>query len=175
MAHKCTNEKCDMVLSDKNMKAAKVIYSTCPKCNQVDLSDFTPNIPEPVEIITDGGMDRGCDAVYVDDREGRNSIHVFQFKYVNSFDKTKNNFPGGEIDKLVSFFEDVLDEKAQQEYKQRITDLQEQLQEAEEMNDLGRNETISTELDQLVEHLSKSFGLAGKVSGRGQGKEILDS
>jgi TolB-like protein len=58
--------------------------------------------------------------------------------------------------------EDVLDEKAQQEYKQRITDLQEQLQEAEEMNDLGRTETISNELDQLVEHLSKSLGLRGK-------------
>lgn len=65
---------------------------------------------ESEDAITDGGMDRGCDAVFVDDREGRNSIHVFQFKYVTTFDNTKKNFPGGEIDKLVSFFDDVLDE-----------------------------------------------------------------
>ncbi|GAB7025756.1 hypothetical protein [Geotalea toluenoxydans] len=63
---------------------------------------------EAEDAITDGGMDRGCDAVFVDDREGRNSIHVFQFKYVTTFENTKNNFPGGEIDKLVSFFDDVL-------------------------------------------------------------------
>lgn len=65
---------------------------------------------EAEDSITDGGMDRGCDAIFIDDREGRNSIHVFQFKYVDTFEKTKNNFPGGEIDKLVSFFSDVLDE-----------------------------------------------------------------
>lgn len=65
---------------------------------------------EAEDYITDGGMDRGCDAIFIDDREGRNSIHVFQFKYVDTFEKTKHNFPGGEIDKLVSFFADVLDE-----------------------------------------------------------------
>lgn len=65
---------------------------------------------EAEDSITDGGMDRGCDAVFIDDREGRNSIHVFQFKYVDTFENTKHNFPGGEIDKLVSFFADVLDE-----------------------------------------------------------------
>lgn len=57
--------------------------------------------------------------------------------------------------------ENVLDEKAQQQYKQRITDLQEDLQEAKDLNDQSQIETISTELDQLVEHLSKSFGLRG--------------
>ncbi|MDR3555930.1 MAG: AIPR family protein [Syntrophobacteraceae bacterium] len=65
---------------------------------------------EAEDSITDGGKDRGVDAVFVDDRDGRNTIHVFQFKYVSSFEKTKNNFPSGEIDKIVSFFEDVLDE-----------------------------------------------------------------
>lgn len=65
---------------------------------------------EAEDAITDGGMDRGCDAVFIDDRGGRNSIHVFQFKYVNTFENTKKNFPGGEIDKLVSFFDDILDE-----------------------------------------------------------------
>ncbi|EKM5065378.1 AIPR family protein [Cronobacter turicensis] len=64
---------------------------------------------EAEDAITDGSMDRGVDAVYVDDREGRNSIHIFQFKYADTFDNTKKNFPSNEIDKLVSFFEDLLD------------------------------------------------------------------
>ena len=64
---------------------------------------------EAEDSITDGGKDRGIDAVFIDDRNGSNSIHVFQFKYVNTFENTKNNFPSGEIDKLVSFFDDVLD------------------------------------------------------------------
>lgn len=64
---------------------------------------------EAEDSITDGSKDRGVDAVYVDDREGRNSIHIFQFKYVDNFENTKKNFPSGEIDKLVSFFDDLLD------------------------------------------------------------------
>ena len=64
---------------------------------------------EAEDAVTDGGMDRGCDAVFIDDREGKNTTHIFQFKYVNSFEKTKNNFPSVEIDKLVSFLDDVLD------------------------------------------------------------------
>ncbi len=67
---------------------------------------------EAEDAITDGGNDRGVDAVFVDDRDGRNSIHVFQFKYVNNFHKSKNNFPSIEIDKLVAFFADVLDKEA---------------------------------------------------------------
>ena len=64
---------------------------------------------EAEDSITDGSKDRGVDAVFVDDRDGRNSIHVFQFKYVNTFENTKKNFPSNEIDKMVSFFDDVLD------------------------------------------------------------------
>lgn len=64
---------------------------------------------EAEDAITDGSKDRGVDAVFVDDRDGRNSIHVFQFKYANNFENTKKNFPSNEIDKLISFFEDLLD------------------------------------------------------------------
>lgn len=72
--------------------------------NLLSLSD-----EEAEDSITDGSKDRGVDAVFIDDRIGRNSIHVFQFKYVSTFENTKKNFPSGEIDKLVSFFDDVLD------------------------------------------------------------------
>ena len=67
--------------------------------------------PEEIEdAITDGPNDRGIDAVYVDDRDGRNVIHLFQFKYVNSFTRAKNNFPSTEIDKLLSFCADLLNQ-----------------------------------------------------------------
>jgi hypothetical protein len=66
---------------------------------------------EAVDSITDGGKDRGVDAVFVDDRDGANSIHIFQFKYVDSFANTKKNFPSGETDKLISYFNDVLESK----------------------------------------------------------------
>ncbi|MBI2727794.1 MAG: AIPR family protein [Polaromonas sp.] len=66
--------------------------------------------PEEVEdSITDGGDDRGVDAVYVDSREGSNVIHLFQFKHVTTFEKSKNNFPSNEIDKLLSFCADLLE------------------------------------------------------------------
>ncbi|RAZ78630.1 AIPR family protein [Mesorhizobium atlanticum] len=64
---------------------------------------------EAYDAIVDGGNDRGIDGVYVDQRDGDNTIHLFQFKYTTSFEKTKNNFPGGEIDKVLSFLSDVLD------------------------------------------------------------------
>lgn len=64
---------------------------------------------EAEDSITDGSKDRGVDAVFIDDRDSRNSIHVFQFKYVDTFENTKKNFPSSEIDKLVSFFDDLLD------------------------------------------------------------------
>lgn len=67
------------------------------------------------DSITDGPNDRGVDAVYVDERDGRNTIHIFQFKHVNSFDKAKNNFPSTEIDKLLSFCADMLNQTAEME------------------------------------------------------------
>jgi hypothetical protein len=62
---------------------------------------------EAEDSIADGGQDRGVDAVFTDERNGKNSIHIFQFKYVNSFDNTKcsseksglllNNQEGGQL------------------------------------------------------------------------------
>src|SRR4030067_850731 len=47
--------------------------------------------PEEIEdAITDGPDDRGIDAVYVDEGDGRNIIHLFQFKHVGSFAQAKS-------------------------------------------------------------------------------------
>jgi len=68
--------------------------------------------PEEIEdAITDGPNDRGIDAVYVDERDGRNVIHLFQFKHVNTFERAKRNFPSTEIDKLLSFCADLLNKE----------------------------------------------------------------
>lgn len=67
--------------------------------------------PEEItDSITEGGNDRGVDAVFVDDREDRNVIHLFQFKHTPVFAKAKNNFPSNEIDKILSFCSDLLDQ-----------------------------------------------------------------
>jgi len=72
--------------------------------------------PEEItDSITDGGNDRGVDAVFIDDREDRNDIHLFQFKHVVTFEKAKNNFPSNEIDKILSFCADLLNENRSME------------------------------------------------------------
>lgn len=65
------------------------------------------DIDEAVDAITDGSSDRGVDALYIDDRDAKNDIHIFQSKCVRDFAKSKNNFPGAEIDKLISFVTDL--------------------------------------------------------------------
>jgi len=70
---------------------------------------------EAYDAITDGGKDRGIDALFVDERDGKNIIHVFQFKYTREFEKSKSNFPSGEIDKILSFLSDLLDQDAAME------------------------------------------------------------
>lgn len=73
--------------------------------------------PDEIEdAITDGPDDRGVDAVYVDERDGRNTIHLFQFKHVNIFEKTKNNFPSNEIDKILSFCSDLLNKSREMKH-----------------------------------------------------------
>lgn len=65
------------------------------------------DLDEAVDAITDGGSDRGVDALYIDDRDFKNDIHIFQAKCVGDFEKSKNNFPSAEIDKLTSFITDL--------------------------------------------------------------------
>lgn len=66
---------------------------------------------EAYDSITDGSHDRGVDALFVDERDGKNIIHIFQFKNALTFQKTKSNFPSNEIDKILSFLSDLLDQE----------------------------------------------------------------
>jgi len=57
----------------------------------------------------------------------------------------------------------VIDERARQEYEGRIRDLQEELADAEAMNDIGRRESLEEELDRLTAHLARALGIGGKT------------
>jgi TolB-like protein len=56
----------------------------------------------------------------------------------------------------------MLDEKARNSLKARIRDLQEDLAEAEDMNDIGRAEMRRAELDQMIDTLKAALGLGGR-------------
>jgi hypothetical protein len=56
--------------------------------------------------LVDGGNDRGIDFVYIDHE--RRIINIGNCKCVGSFNKAKKNFPGGEIDKIITFVSDLL-------------------------------------------------------------------
>jgi hypothetical protein len=61
--------------------------------------------------------------------------------------------PGGDV---------MLDERARASLKTRVRDLQEDLAEAEDMNDIGRAENVRLEMDQLLETLASALGLGGR-------------
>lgn len=56
----------------------------------------------------------------------------------------------------------ALDAPARAALKARIRDLQEELAEAEDMNDIGRAERARDEMDRLLEALSQALGLGGR-------------
>lgn len=68
--------------------------------------------PEEIgDAITDGPHDRGIDAVYIEEQENI-TVHLFQFKYTRKFEKSNDNFPSNEIDKMLSFIADMLSKVA---------------------------------------------------------------
>ena len=57
---------------------------------------------------------------------------------------------------------DVLDADARRDYKRRIEELQGDLEKAESDNDPGRADAIRTELDALIDELTRAAGLGGR-------------
>ena len=51
----------------------------------------------------ESGHDRGIDALYIDYSEKPAIVHLFNMKYTGEQKKTVNNFPSGEIDKILGF------------------------------------------------------------------------
>jgi AIPR protein len=65
------------------------------------------------ELGKSSGHDRGIDAIYIDyeDISEKHKIYFFNFKYIGDFQKTKNNFPSGEIDKILGFINDLMSQE----------------------------------------------------------------
>ncbi|WP_170110734.1 hypothetical protein [Flavilitoribacter nigricans] len=65
----------------------------------------------------------------------------------------------------------ALDAKALTSYRTRIRELQAELQEAEQMNDLGRTGSLQSEYDQLLSYLSGSLNQKGQARNLGASTE----
>ena len=65
----------------------------------------------------------------------------------------------------------VLDSQARDEYRRRVAELKEELDDAEAMADLGRADTLRNELDFITRELSKAFGLGGRARASGDAAE----
>jgi TolB-like protein len=59
--------------------------------------------------------------------------------------------------------EPIFDEKAKRSYQKKILELQEEIRWSENNNDLQRSATLHEEYEQIVDHLTASLGLKGKV------------
>ncbi len=57
----------------------------------------------------------------------------------------------------------TLDARARSEYRTRLRDLHSELDESERMNDLGRSERLSTEIEMVGRELTGSLGLGGRA------------
>lgn len=64
-----------------------------------------------------------------------------------------------------------LDDKARDEYRRRVADLKEELEEAETLGDTGRVDALRDELDFITRELSRAFGLGGRERRSGNAAE----
>jgi len=65
----------------------------------------------------------------------------------------------------------LLDDQARTEYQRRVTELQEGLEEAETLGDLGRADALREELDFITQELSRAYGLGGRERRAGNAAE----
>lgn len=64
---------------------------------------------EADDAITDGAQDLGIDAIHIQDSDKEVTVRLFQFKCVEKFERSKKNFPSGEIDKPMGYIHRLLD------------------------------------------------------------------
>ncbi|MGE6741860.1 AIPR family protein [Allorhizobium pseudoryzae] len=74
------------------------------------LDKLFPRVSEEISsLITDGGNDRGADAVLIQESGGSVHVNILQSKYASTVKNANRNFPGSEVDKLVSLIRDIAD------------------------------------------------------------------
>ena len=65
----------------------------------------------------------------------------------------------------------LLDDQARNQYKRRVTELQEYIEEAQSMGDTGRMDAAREELEFITQELSRAFGLGGRERRSGSAAE----
>jgi tetratricopeptide (TPR) repeat protein len=66
---------------------------------------------------------------------------------------------------------EVIDPQARAEYKRRLTELGEELEEARRFNDVGHCERLEAEIEMLTQELSRAVGLGGRMRKAGSAAE----
>ena len=86
------NEKVKKYLEDYSLDDMGTAFEWLALETILNLND-----DEIEDAITDGAMDGGIDAIHISSRD----VHIFNFKYAETFENAKNNFPENEIDKIL--------------------------------------------------------------------------
>lgn len=72
------------------------------------LETLFPRADEEISsMITDGGNDRGADAVHIVTNGDAAHVHIFQSKYGETLKSAQKHFPGSEVDKLITLITDI--------------------------------------------------------------------
>lgn len=100
--------KTDYSLSEKSFGIYYLGMDLILNLQQDEIEDSLTDTAYLKSIGASGGHDRGIDAVYIDDGQTPAKIYLFNFKYTDKFEKSTNNFPSGEIDKILSFLESLM-------------------------------------------------------------------
>jgi hypothetical protein len=88
-------------------------------------------------------------------------IHVLDLMGASNGDEVADAGDAGEM----------LDERSRREYRRRIAELREELEEAETLNDLAGAEAAREEMETLGAELSRAFGLGGRARRAGSNVE----
>ena len=112
------------------------------------------NEDEIEDAITDGSMDGGIDALHINGRD----VHIFNFKYAETFEISNNNFPENEIDKILVTMERIYSKRVT---KDDINDLLwEKILEIWELfgqGSLNFKYYLCSNKQKLVEHAKRKF------------------
>jgi hypothetical protein len=91
-------------------------------------------------------------------------VHVLELLRVGEPGSPKRGQPGT-VAARSGADEAILDPRAKREFRQRLLDLKEDLDEAESRNDLGRASVIKMEIDAISHELASAAGLGGRDRG----------
>jgi hypothetical protein len=93
------NEKVNKIYIDEKIETKGIAFVRLALQIILKLND-----DELEEAITDGPMDGEIDAIYIADK----TIHIFTFKYTDTFEFTKKNYPENEIDQFLLTIERII-------------------------------------------------------------------